>query len=414
MESNLTQIEWNATKTTDEINIFDWVLILFRRKRMIFLVPLAVCVMCFVIFSFVVSPIYLGTAKILPPQSTSSTTAQLLGQLSGAAGGAISAIMGGNTSSDLYVGLLQSRTILDAIINEFGLIQQYKEDRLLGSLRSYTIDDARTQLVDNISVATDTTSGIITVSIEDKDPKKASDMANGFIVELKKLIQRLAVTDASRRRLFFEEELKKSHIALARAEEDLAHFQSSSGAIEIDEQAKAMLSGVAALAAQVASKEIQLQVMKSFTTAFNPDYKRAQEELEALRTQLKKVESKEGRQYSSSFIATTDIPSLGTEYLRRMREFKYQETLYELLVKQFEVARLDEARDSALIQQVDDAIPPVNRAKPQPILITILLGGVTFFFVVALAFVFQAIEKSRLNRDHAEDWNELINSVKSF
>ncbi len=414
MESNLTQMAWSKANTEDEINVFDWILALLRRKRMIILSTLAISVMCFVAFSFVVSPIFVGTAKILPPQSTSSSTAQMLSQLSGAAGGAITAIMGGNTSSDLYVGLLQCRTILDAIIQQFGLLEQYKADRFLGSLLTYTIDDTRSQLVDNLSVTTDSTSGIITVTVEDKDPKKAAEMANGFISELKKLMRRLAVTDSGRARLFFEQEIEKTHEALSKAEENLAQFQTASGAIELDVQASAMLSGISALAAQVAAKEMQLQVMRSFSTDYNPDFKRAQEELSALRTQLKKAESKEGKQYSSSFLPTTDIPSLGTEYLRRMREFKFQETLYELLVKQYEVARLDEARDSALIQQVDDAIPPVNKTKPQPILFTILLGGVSFFFSVALAFVLQGIEKSRLNPSHSGKWSELIRNVKSI
>ena len=231
----------------------------------------------------------------------------------GSAAGALTGLTGlaPTTPSDVYVGLLKSYAVLDRIIDRFNLLEVYKNDRFLGKWRSYTREDAREDLTDNALIESDSASGIITIAIQDTDPAKAAEMSNSFVDELIKLTRNLEVIEASRRRLFFEGELQKTVRGLARAEEEVRMFQETTGALQIDEQARAVMTGIATLEAQVAAKEIQLKVMKTYATQNNPDIKRVQEELNALRQERKKLEEKEQSYYdqADTLIPTGKIPA---------------------------------------------------------------------------------------------------------
>jgi uncharacterized protein involved in exopolysaccharide biosynthesis len=372
----------------DEINLLDYLIILLKRKKLIIGITLGAAVITAII-SFIMPPMFKAETAILPPQQSSSMASQLLSQM-GAGGltGFVGGALGIQTPSDLYVGMLKSNTVADRIIDRFDLMKLYNSEFR---------EDVREELIEDVLDATsDKNSGIITITIEDKDPKRAADMANAFVDELKNLNKGLAVTEAAQRRLFFEEQLKDTKTSLMKAEEAMKSFQEKTGALQVEEQAKAVIEGIANLRAQIVAKEVEIQVMKTYSTPNNPDLQMAEEAARGLKTELNKFEAKGGSGHDP-LMPTGRMPGVGTEYVRKLRDLKFNETLFELLTKQYELARLDEARDAAIIQVIDKAVPPQKKAKPKTILLIAVAACVGFFLSVLLAFFMEYKEKSSRN-----------------
>lgn len=369
-----------------EINLLDLLIALLRRKRLIICGTLAFVVLVAAI-CFIVSPVYEATTKIMPPQSSGvGTASQLLGDL----GGAASILLGigaPTTTSDLYVGLLQTDAIVEPIIKRFDLIKLYNASTMV-AMKKIVASDI-------LTAEADAKSGIISVTIADQDPQRAADMANAFVEELKNLLENLAVTSAAKARLFLEGQLKKAHEALTQSEEAMQGFQESSGALKIDDQAAAILQGISSLSAQIAAKEVQIQVMKSYATPNNPDLKKSEEELHALREQLGKLQAKQTVDgLADVMIPTGELPTIGIEYIRKLREFKYNETLYELIAKQYEAARLAEAKEAAVVQVIYKATPPDQKAKPLLTIFVLVAGIAGIFMSVAFALFLDIYEKA--------------------
>lgn len=358
----------------DEINLIDYVIVLAKRKKLIIGITLCAALITLVI-SLIMPPTYRAETKILPPQqSSSSLTMEALSQLGPMAG---IAGIGIKNPADMYIGILKSRTVADRIIDRFNLMKLYDAEYR---------EDARKRLIEDVLQAeSDKNSGIIIISVEDKDPKKASDMANAFVEELRNLTKGLAVTEAAQRRLFFEEQLRDTKMALIKAEEEMKGFQEKTGALQVDAQAKAVIEGIANLRAQIAAKEVQLRVMRTYATPQNPDLQRVEDELRGLKVELGKLEAKGGSGHDP-LIPTGRIPEVGTEYMRKLRDLKFNETLYELLSKQYEGAKLDEAREAAVIQVIDKAIPPEKAAKPKRKLMVLIATFTGFFISIFIAF----------------------------
>ncbi|HOI94195.1 MAG TPA: GNVR domain-containing protein [Syntrophobacter fumaroxidans] len=373
-----------------ELTLFDLVLILAKRKRLL-LVTTFLFTFLVLIALLMTNPVYKGTAKILIPQSTSSST--ILSDLMGGAGASlVGGMLGTSTSANMYLGLLQARTVYDAVIETHKLYELYKNDRLLGRWRDYNMESCREKLFDNFKPQIEPDTNIIDIIVEDADPERCAAMANTFLDELVKLSHNLTLTDAGKRRVFYEGQLKQSFDQLAQAEQALQAFQESTGAIQIDEQARAILGAIATLQAQVSAKEVQIKVMKTYATENNPDLRRASEELAGLQDQLKKLQEQEYAAASSASnpsIPTGIIPTVGANYARKMRDFKYRETLYLMILKMYEQARLDEANDSVVVQVVDRAVVPDRKAKPKMGLM--LVAGCVVGFILAL-FVAFAVE----------------------
>ncbi len=379
-----------------ETNFLDYVIVLAKRKELIISITVGL-MFVFAVYSLIVSPIYRAETKILPPQQASSSMAtQLLNQL-WAAGGAIGGVAVIKTPNDLFVALLKSNTVLDKIIERFNFM---KTERV--KFKS----DARKILFGKLKTQDDKKSGIITVGVEDRDPKKSADMANAFIEELKSLNKGLAITEASQRRLFFQEQLEDEKKALARSEDEMKGFQEKTGVVKIEEQTKAMIESIAHLRALIASRVVELKVMRTYSTEENPDVKKSEEAIREMRIELSELESKSGTGYDPLMPAGR-IPEVGTEYIRKLRDLKFNETLYELLLKQYEAAKLDEAKDAAIIQVVDKAEPPEKKVKPQRMQMVIIAGLVGFFFSIFIAFFMEYMEKSSLDPENRERMNSL-------
>ncbi len=377
----------------DEINLLDYLIVILKRKKLILGITFGAAIITAII-SLIMPPIYKAETRILPPQQSNSSLA--IGMLSQVAvvPEVASSILGLKTPGELYIGMLKSRTVADNIIDRFNLMELY---------RAKYREDARKRLVkDALEANLDRKSGIITIGVEDKDPKRAADMANAFVEELKNLTKGLAVTEAAQRRLFFEEQLKDTKVALMRSEDELKGFQEKTGALHIDTQAKAVIESIANLRAQIAAKEVELKVMRTYSTLNNPDLQQVEEALKGMKGELSKLEAKGGSQSPDPLMSTGRMPAVGTEYMRKLRDLKFNETLYELLTKQYEAAKLDEARDAAVIQVVDKAIPPEKRVKPKRSLMVIIATFTGFFLSIFAAFFMEYKERASNDPENKE------------
>lgn len=356
------------------MNLPELLAILTGHKKLIVGITAGAAIVSLVI-SLLMPPIFRAETKILPPQQGSSSIAmQLLNQMGGFANLASSAI-GIKSQNEMYVGILRSRTVFDKIIDRFGLMKLYDV--------KYR-EDARKDLSAAL-IAKSGKDGMIVVSVEDRDPKRAADMANAFVEEMIGVSKGLALTEAAQRRLFFEEQLKDIKLALARAEEGIKGFQEKTGVLKIDDQAKAVIQGIGNLRAQIAAREVQYKVAQSFATPQNPDLQRIEEELRGLKVELNKLEQRGGNS-PDPLMPTGRMPSVGMEYLRKLRDVKYNETLFELLAKQYEMAKLDEARDAVVIQIIDKAVQPERKIKPKRAVIVALSTLTGFLFSVFFIF----------------------------
>jgi uncharacterized protein involved in exopolysaccharide biosynthesis len=250
---------------------------------------------------------------------------------------------------------------------------------------------------------------MITVDVEDKDRKLVASLANGYVEELQRLSRVLAVTEASQRRLFFERELETAKNNLAKVEMSLKGALDTGGVVSVDAESRAVLETSARLKAQISAKEIELGAMRPFVTAQHPEYRRAEEELASLRAELSRLE---GGRNAAATGQGTEGKQAGLANIQLMRDLKYHETLYELLAKQYEVARLDEAKEPSLIQVLDPAVEPEHRTRPRRALIVLVSTILAGLAAVALAFFLEA--KRRAFTDPAERarWTELKNHLR--
>lgn len=360
---------------SEEIHLLDILTALARQKKILFIVPL-ITSMLSILAALLIKPIFISTAVIMPPQQQqSSGVASMLGQLGGLAGAA-SGIAGLKSPNDLYVAMLQSRTVADKLIERFNLKEHFDVQ---------TSDEARKK-ISKIANSSSDKSGTISVQVEDENPKFAAELANAFVTELAALTKNLAVTDAAQRRMFFEKQLITAKDALADAEVGLRTTQEKTGMLQLDGQVKGIISNVAQIEGTIAAKEIELNAMRSFATNNNPDLMKLQREIQGYKTQLAKTKNGNSSDGGDMMVPTGKIPEVGVEYIRKLRNVKYQETMFELLAKQYELAKIDEAKESSIIQVLDVAVPAEKKSKPRKLIIILggLGGGILLALLIAL------------------------------
>jgi uncharacterized protein involved in exopolysaccharide biosynthesis len=384
-----------ARDSGDESKLLDALIFLARHKTWLAALPFAAAVAA-AGTSLLLPNIYAGVTKILPPQQNLSPSVLLLSQVGGLAG-LPGASLGIKNPNDLYVGILKSRTVADGLIQRFDLQKHYDEE---------TLHETRRALERHTSIAHGR-DGIITIQVEDRDRRRAAAVANGYVEELYKLTQTLAVTEAGQRRLFLEKQLKVTKDALAEAEVALQKTQESTGLIKLDDQSRAIIEAVAGLRAQVATKEVQAGAMRSFATEQNPDYFRVQREIAALKAELARLERTNRLGAGDIFVPTGKVPEAGLEYVRRLRDVKYYETVFELLAKQFEIAKIDEARDTSIVQVLDRAIEPERKSRPQRTRIVIVTAVLAFLAAILLALLRDARDQARGDPEQARKLDAL-------
>jgi tyrosine-protein kinase Etk/Wzc len=347
-----------------------------KYKIILFGVPLAAALIAAVV-SFFVPPAYTASTTFLPPQQQQSITTAALQQLGGLASIA-GAAAGVKRPEDLHVAILRSASIQDAIIARFGLMARYDVQYR---------EQARKMLAGDVDITADK-SGLLKVDVTSGDAELAARIANAYVEELRKRLSSLAVTEAQQRRAFFEQQLLASKESLIKAELGLKLTQERTGLIALDKQGEAMVKASAELRAQIVTREVELQAMRNFATSQNASIKRIETEIAGLKLELAKLESSQTRGKGDLIVPSGKVPQAGLDLVRAVREVKYQEAIFELLARQFEMAKLDEAREGPMVQQVDVAQPPEFRSRPKRRQIVLLTAMATALVTIIFILVF--------------------------
>lgn len=359
----------------DEISLLDLLNTIVENLRLLILGPLVVGIMTLGI-SFLIQPTFTAKTQFLPPQQQQSSAASMLASL-GSLGGLAGAVGGIKNPSDQFISYIKSVTLQDSIIERF---------KLLGRYEVKTKTDARLVLGGNVR-ASFGKDGLISVEVDDRDPFFAAELANAHVEELEKLLSKLATTEAQQRRLFFEKQLIQAKNNLTKSELALKATGVSGGVLKSNPASA--ISAVAGLQAAITAQEVKLGAMRGYLAETAPDFQQATTELANLRLHL----SKQEKDTINGIPASTS----GGDYLTKYREFKYQETLFELFAKQYEIARVDEAREGAVIQVLDIAEPPERKSKPQKALLAVTAVFASGFILLILVFLRQAFERAESN-----------------
>jgi tyrosine-protein kinase Etk/Wzc len=368
-----------STAVERRLDLLD-VLLIFARRKWIILSSAAAFGIAAIIITILQPRLYSSTAVILPPQQEQAGSA-LLNQL-----GALSALTGGGgfgkSQAELYVSILQTNLVAQHVVDRFHLMDAYHfQDRegAAGILRRRSHFDYGKD-------------GLIRISVEDQDPKRAVALAAGYADELFNQNNRLAIGSASQRRAFFQQQLAEEKDRLADAEVALKQTQQTTGVLQLSGQASNILRAEADLQANITNHEVQLAALLSSSTEQNPDVVRLRSELAGLRTKLSELQKGTG----GEMLTQAQFPALGLEYVRREREVKYHETLFELLARQLEAARIDEAKATPTVQVVDPPLTPRIPSWPRPklfLVIGLLLGVIFGCCLVAVLWLYDYVDK---------------------
>lgn len=391
-EREVREIEYGSAQAVcrqqddDEISLLDLALVLVKRKKLIFWMTFGLAVLV-AIYSLVTPKIYRAETRLLPPKSAEVGASALLDM---ATGGAASALAG-KTPGDLYVGIAKGRTVMDAVIGKFKLGEVYEIDNP---------DRIRAALSANLEAKSDLKTGIISIAVLDRDPARAAAVANGFVEALKDVTSGLAISESAQKRLYYESQIKDVQVSLQKAENNLKSYQERTGIQEAGSQTGALIGTLASIRAQVTAKEVQLRALRAYATGQNPEVKKVQNELAALYAQLEKLEAGQGKG-QDPLNPAGGMPQARLEYMRLLREAKFNEYLYGLLQKQFEMAKLGEVKDAAVIQVIDEAVPPQVRFKPKRRLMVMLAAVLGFFLSIFAAFFLEFLENARRDPESA-------------
>jgi uncharacterized protein involved in exopolysaccharide biosynthesis len=387
------QAQTLATPEDDEISLLDLLQVIVDNLRLLVLGPLAVGLLALGV-SFAIPPTYTAKTQFLPPQQQQSATASMLANL-GSLGGLAGAASGLKNPADQYLAYMKSVSLQDALINRFKLQERFEIK---------TKVDTRNTLSANVrsSAGKD---GLISVEVDDKDPQFAADLANAHVEELRKLLGKLAVTEAQQRRLFFEKQLTQAKDNLVLAEVALKATGISSSVLKSNPISA--VAAVAGLKAQVMAQEVKVGAMRGYLAETAPDFKQAMNELANLRSQLAKQEKDEPSSLTVSGLSGAKNTG---DYITKYREYKYQETLFELFSKQFEIAKVDESREGAVIQVIDVAEAPERRSKPKQAVIAMIATLASGFALFLFVFVRQALANAGQDSESARKMARLKNS----
>lgn len=360
------------------ISLLSLVLILVQRRRTIAWVT-AICALLAILVAFLLPREYTAEVIVLPPQQGSSLSSALgselgsLGMLAQLTGGGF----GLKSPNDMYVAMLKSHTVEDGMVQKFGLAQEY---------HSKLLSQARTAFANHVTINGNGKDGLIHISVEDRNPQRAALLANSYVNEFRDLSQHLAISEAGQRAVFFQGQLEQAKDKLDNAEEALKQMELTSGVIEPHSQASALIDSAITLRAQIAAKEVQIQGIKTYAAGDNAQLLQAQQELNGLQGQLAKLAGSQ-QNPNSLIIPKGKVPQLSLDYARRLRNVQYYQAIFEVLARQYELAKLDQAKEGALIQVVDPAIVPDHKSSPHRALIVIVATIAGFLLGVLIALL---------------------------
>ena len=395
----------------DEINLMDIMLVIAKYNRFIMAFT-AVSIVLALIYVMLQPFSYTAKTVILPPQTKSdSSVGSVLGNLSALNGMGVGGL-GLKSPADMFLGMLKSRTLADRVIVRLNLQKHY-------NTKTMTKTREVLKYSSSISASKD---GFITVEYTHSDPVMAAKIANTYVSELDKLNLSVALSEAARRRLFYEKQIKLAAVSLSQAEAAMKQTQRKTGWYEFGGLDVSLASGGAGsstrvnasviakaeeLRAQISLKDIELASMRRYMTEQNPGYMQALATLAALKANLSKIEGGPIESGADVKVPVSRLPDIGFAYIHQVRQLKYQQTLFELYTKQFELAKMDEARESPLIQVVDKALPPEERSAPKRGQMMVIATIIALVISIMLAFIMNAIDTAKQIPESAERLNLL-------
>ncbi len=311
-------------------------------------------------------------------------------------------VSGASSSGQMLVGIIKGDGVVDAIIDKFNLMEEYKQEIRL---------NVRKAVLGNLEAEEDVKSGIVSVAFLDKDPQKAADIANEFVRQLQVKLSEIAARDAQEKREFFEGQLRQAQQQLIEAENAMMKYQQNSGVLALGSQTASLLGSIASIRSQIAAKNVEISSLSSYARKDNPRLKLAQSQLEAMTRELhrleeeqRRTERRQGRMLSGDILSSLgNVPELSVEYMRYERDLRFANVKYDAMLRQYENAKLSEASDFSTVQIVDPATPPDWKFKPKRGQIMVIGTMLGFALGVFWAFMAEHIRASRASREYYED-----------
>ena len=370
----------------DEINLLDYWRVIRKRWKIIGVIFFTAVVVAAVV-SLLMTPIYQAKATLMPIESSGSQVSAALRSLENLP--FVGGMVPGGASGDKMIAVLKSRTVAEDVIHTLDLINVLFEEP--DPEEPPTLQDTVRALSDMTEI-TDDKKGLISIAVEHKDPQLVADIANQYTGALQRFLSENALSMAKRNRMFIEGQLEKVKDEMQEAEEALKCFQTNKKIVAMDAQTEASIKALAELKAQITAKEVELGVLKQFATSNNPDVIRIKDELRELKKQLAMLEKKGSNPEADAFPSLSEAPELGLQYIRLKRDAVTQQKVFELLTQQYEMAKIEEAKEDIAFQVIDPAIPPEKRIKPKRRLNVMLAGIVSLFAGIFLVFFLEYLE----------------------
>jgi uncharacterized protein involved in exopolysaccharide biosynthesis len=324
--------------------------------------------------AFIIPVRYESTARLMPPDTSQSAGLAAAAALSGGSGwlgGIASEMLSLKSTSEIFVGILSSRTVQDKLIQQFDLRKLYWDRRM---------EDARSHLADHTRISLDRKSQIISITVTDRDPKRAAAMADAYVAELNRLVAQLSTSSARRERIFLEERLQSVTKELEAAEKEFSQFASKNTAIDVKEQGKAMVEAAATLQGQLIAAQSEYEGLRQIYMDNNVRVRSVKARIDELQHQLEKLGGKgesatsiSGQPGDSLYPSIRKLPLLGVTFADLYRRTKIQEEVLETLTKEYELAKVQEAKEIPTVKVLDTANVPGKKSFP-PRLLIIFLG----------------------------------------
>ena len=388
----------NSQMDDEEINLMDILLVIAKYNRFIIIFTLIAALFALV-YALRQPVIYTSNALIMPPQTSISHSGLLMGQLSSLGIGIGAGGDGVSPTTSISI-MIQSQKVAYQVVKRLEL------QRLL---KVKSLEAARNALVSATKVTTNK-NGTILIECSDKDPKMAALLVNTYLDELDRFNNIVAITKASRTRFFLEKQLKLANEELVNIELVLKDSQKNIDLTPVELQSGTMGDLVATLRAQITSKELELASMRSFATEQNPAYQKIKLSLASLRGQLKNIENNSEPQKNIS--VNIKSSKIGSVFLNAMRDLKYQQLLVETIKKQYDIAKMDEAKDASLIQVINEPLVPEYPSHPNKQLIVTIGALLGLLISIILAFIMNALNEAKQNPESAERLNLLRRYLK--
>jgi uncharacterized protein involved in exopolysaccharide biosynthesis len=378
----------------EEITLLDYWRVV--RARLWLIAGLStVAVLATLAYSLWLPKVYESTVTILTPDERGGRSLGLATAL--AASGISQSIPGLSIPSmtpqrDIFVSILKSRTMAQAVVERFRLQERYRVPFLSDAIRRLS----------GLTAVTLSKDGVISVKVEETEPQLAADIANFYVLNLDQMLTRFATTEASKQRVFIADRLTETERELRRAEGALRQFQETNKVIALQEQARGAVETGAQLKGEIMASEVQLEVMRKFATEANPEVVKLKQRIQEMKRQLAQMQYGKGwvlpaenhnpaEPRSEIYVPFAQVPELGLELARLMRDVKVQETVYTLLTQQLEQAKIAEARDMPTVQTLDAAAPADRKSKPK-IKLNMAFAGITSLLVgILLAFFLEYV-----------------------